>query len=161
MLLGPSSVATREFLLRRRVLCGKISPLSCIVNIFAYSAATPQWKYRVTAVRERIQWLLVQTSSGIPLLNSVYTLTSKHKHHNRQYAPQTQHITSHHGINNRLFRVIFLEMKSKVKKNVPSYNYYTWHVLAAMPTDPTHCIIFVPKNNRSIHTHTPHSLNLQ
>lgn len=45
-------------------------------------------------------------------LKSVHTLTSKHKHHNRRYAPQTQHITSHHSINNRLFRVNVFEIKS-------------------------------------------------
>ena len=47
-------------------------------------------------------------SSGVPRL-TLYTHLHPNintvKHRNGQYAPQTRHVTSHHSINNRVFRV--------------------------------------------------------
>lgn len=63
------------------------------------SIVEPESKYTVQFKRK--DFLIGNKST----LNSVHTLTFKHKHHNGRYAPQTQHITSHHSINNRLFRV--------------------------------------------------------
>lgn len=43
----------------------------------------------------------VRTSWRALVFHSFHTLPSKHKHHNRRYAPQTQHVTS--TINNRFW----------------------------------------------------------
>lgn len=107
-----------------------------------------EWKHSHSREQVKNTVRSSRKSSAVPLL-TLYTHSHPNtEHHDRRYAPQTRYITSHHSINNRLFRVNVLKNEKEMCPLVI--------IIHGVSADPN-CSIFVLKSKRCLRTHTPHS----